>query len=337
MADGFNNLSDTGTVLVSFFSMWMARKPRDKEHPFGHGRMEYIGSLAISVLILYIGIDLLRTSLGAIRSPQAPIFSRTVLIITAASIPIKGFLYYYYRKYGKAHGIDTLLASAQDSLNDMITTTVIIIGLLLSHFLGILIDGYLGLAVAGIIIWSGIKIMLDTVNRLIGGKPDKQLGSEAISILLSHPQIKGIHDFVLHDYGPGRAFASVHAEIDAKEDLLEIHEVIDLAEREIMDRLHLPINIHMDPVVEDEGGADSPGKLISEYLTSLDPPLSMHDFRVVPGKYLMKLIFDITVPVDAKKPDDEIVAEISAFASSLDPRYRCIISVDHDYFDSISL
>lgn len=335
LADGFNNLSDTGAVLVSFFSMWLAQKPRDKEHPFGHGRLEYIGSLAISVLILYIGIDLMRTSFEAVRTPQAPLFSWTVLLITAASIPVKVFLYFFYKKHGKAHGIDTLLASAQDSANDVLTTSAIIAGLLLSHFQGVLIDGYLGLGVAGLIIYSGIRIMRDTVNRLIGGKPDKALGNQAISMLLAHPDIQGVHDFVLHDYGPGRAFASVHAEVDASGNILEIHEVIDQAELEILEKLHLPINIHMDPVVKDEGGEDSPGKRIAGYLSAYDPPLSMHDFRVVPGKTLIKLIFDIIVPLDAARSDEEIAADITAFARSLDPRYRCIIHVDHDYFDSM--
>ena len=336
IADGFNNLSDTGAVLVSFLSMWLGQKPRDKEHPFGHGRMEYIGSLAISVLILYIGIDLFRSSFQAARDPQAPIFTWTVFFITAASIPVKVFLFIFYRRNGKAQGIDTLLAAAQDSLNDVITTTAVAGGLLLSHFYGILIDGYLGLAVAALIIWSGIKIMRDTVNRLLGGAPDKALGAEAISLLLARPEIKGIHDFVLHDYGPGRAFASVHAEVDAKGDVMAIHEVIDDAEREIMEKLHLPINIHMDPVVDDEMGEDSPGKRIAGYLASYDPPLSMHDYRMVPGKTLIKLIFDVTVPMESKHEDKDIVDDISKFASGLDPRYRCIVTVDHDYFDSIS-
>lgn len=336
MADGFNNLSDTGAVLVSFLSMWLAQKPRDKEHPFGHGRMEYIGSLAISVLILYIGIDLFRSSFMAVRNPQAPLFSWIVFFITAGSIPVKFFLYFFYKKHGKSQNIETLLAAAQDSFNDVITTTVVVAGLLLSHFYGVLIDGYLGLAVAALILWSGIKIMRDTVNRLIGGTPDKALGTEAINMLLARPEIKGIHDFVLHDYGPGRAFASVHAEVDAKGDVLEIHEVIDEVEREILDKLHLPINIHMDPVIEDEMGEDSPGKRIAAFLDSFNPPLSMHDFRVVPGKSLIKLIFDVTVPMESKQKDADIVKSITQFVGGLDPRYRCIITIDHDYFDSIA-
>ncbi|MGI6688210.1 MAG: cation diffusion facilitator family transporter [Christensenellales bacterium] len=336
MGDGLNNLSDTGAVLVSFLSLWLAQKPRDKEHPFGHGRMEYMGSLVISVLILYVGIDLMRNSLMAVRHPEAPLFTWTVLFVTAGSIPVKVFLFFFYKRYGKSYHIDTLLAAAQDSRNDALTTIVIVLGLLFSHFYGLLIDGYLGLAVAVLIIWSGINIMRETVNRLIGGKPDKALGNEAIKLLLARPDIKGIHDFVLHDYGPGRAFASVHAEVDAKGDVFGVHEVIDDVEREIMDKLHLPINIHIDPVVEDEMGEDSPGRRIAEYLNSYDPPLSMHDFRLVPGKTLIKLIFDITVPMDSKQKDADIIANVTRFVEELDPRYRCIITIDHDYFDSIA-
>ena len=332
-ADGFNNLTDTGAVLVSFISLRIARKPRDKEHPFGHGRMEYIGSLVIAVLILYIGMDLFRTGIEAIRNPQAPLFGWTALIVTAFSIPVKVFLYYYYRKNGKAHAIDTLIAASQDSFNDVITTSAIVAGLLLSHFYGILVDGYLGLGVSLLIIWSGIQIMRDTVNRLIGGKPDQALGSEAIRILLSRPEIRDIHDFVLHDYGPGRAFASVHAEVDADWDILAIHEVIDQAEREIMEKLNLPINIHIDPVVEDEMAEGSPGHAISVYLAGFDPPLTLHDFRMVRGKKVIKLLFDVLVPVNTKQSDEDILKDIADYAKSLDPRYRAIISIDHDYFN----
>jgi len=336
VADGFNNLSDMGAVLVSFISLWLARKPRDEAHPFGHGRMEYIGSLAISMLILYIGLDLARTSWQAIRAPKMPLFSWPVLFITAAGIPVKVFLYFFYRKNGREYNIDPLLASAQDSINDVLITTVIVAGLLLSHFYGLLADGFLGLGVAVLILFSGFKILRDTVNRLIGGRPDKALGAGAIAILRSFPEILDIHDFVLHDYGPGRAYASVHAEVQGNAKLLDIHEAIDRAEREIMARLKLPINIHIDPVLPDAGGEDSLAKRISAYLSEYDPPLSMHDFRLVPGKTLIKLIFDITIPAEAQQKEEEMIADITAFAQGLDPRHRCIINVDHDYFDSIS-
>jgi len=336
VADGLNNLTDMGAVLVSFISLRLARKPKDMEHPFGHGRMEYIGSLVISILILYIGLDLARTSWGAITRPEAPIFTWAVFIITVAGIPVKVFLFFFYRRNGKSYSIASLAASAQDSLNDVMTTTMIAIGLLLSHFFGLLVDGYLGLGVAVLILWSGYRILRDTVTQLIGGKPDKALGTQAITILRSYPEILGLHDFVLHDYGPGRAYASVHAEVSASTSLISIHEAIDRAEREIMDCLDLPINIHMDPVVADEVGSDSPAKKITAFLTGYNPPLSMHDFRMVPGKTRIKLIFDITLPVDTSHKEDEIIRDISAFAQSLDPRHRCIINVDYNYFGSIS-
>ncbi|MDD4080035.1 MAG: cation diffusion facilitator family transporter [Eubacteriales bacterium] len=335
LADGLNNFSDIGSVLVSFISLRLARKPRDKEHPFGHGRMEYIGSLAISMLILYIGIDLARTSWEAIRNPKAPIFTWATLLITAASIPVKLFLFFFYRRNGREYSISTLMASAQDSINDVMTTTVIVIGLMLSHFYGILIDAYLGLGVSLLIIWGGYKILRDTVSRLIGGEPDKALGAQAIAILRSYPEIMGLHDFVLHDYGPGRAYASVHAEVSSEASLVTIHEVIDRAEREIMDHLGLPINIHMDPVVTVKAGDNGPASQIADYLSAYDPPLSMHDFRVVPGQTVIKLIFDITIPADTQHKEADIIRDISAFAKSLDPRNRCIINIDHDYFDSI--
>lgn len=335
-ADGLNNVTDMGAVLVSFISLRLARKPRDREHPFGHGRVEYIGSLAIAMLILYLGMDLARTSWTAIRHPEAPIFTWITFFITAAGIPVKIFLYFFYRKTGRTYGIGPLLASAQDSLNDVLTTSVILAGLLLSHFFGLLIDGYLGMGVGILILWSGFRILRDTVSRLIGGEPDKELGTQAIAILRSYPEILGLHDFMLHDYGPGRAYASVHAEVSAEASLLSVHGAIDRAEREIMDRLDLPINIHIDPVLGEEAEDGSPAKQIAAHLAEHDPPLSMHDFRMVPGKTLIILIFDITVPADVQREEENIIRDITAFAQSLDPRHRCIINVDHDYFDSIA-
>jgi cation diffusion facilitator family transporter len=331
LADGINNLSDAGSVLVSMFSLRFARKPQDTEHPFGHARMEYIGALTIAVIILYIGIDLLSSSIQAIRSPKAPIFSWWVLALTAMSIPAKLFLWLYYRKQGKKYGIPPLLASSQDSFNDVLITSAVIIGLLLSRFSGLILDGWLGILVSLFVLWSGFRLIRGTVSDLIGGKPNKELGQQILKILKQYPEILGVHDFVLHDYGPGRTMASVHAEVSASENLLNIHEVIDQAEQEVISQLGIIIIIHMDPLVPLDAPGQETKSLISQYLHEMKPPLALHDYRRIPGKMVIKLIFDVTVPIDFKQ-EDQLIRNLTAYAKTLDIRHQCVILVDHDYF-----
>lgn len=331
LADGVNNLSDMGSVLVSFFSLKAARKPEDKEHPFGHARMEYIGSMAIAVIVLYIGIDLLRTSVQTIQSPQIPNFSWWLVGLTAISIPAKLFLWLFYRKWGKKYSLTTILASSQDSFNDVLITSSVLLGLLITHFLKIQTDGWLGLLVSLFILYSGIQMLKGTVNDLLGGAPNQELGKKILDILMQYPQIIGTHDFVLHDYGPGRAMASIHAEVSADEKLIEIHEVIDQAEQQIMSELGLPINIHMDPVVSDDAPGQSRKVLISKFLQQIDPALSLHDFRVVPGKQNIKLIFDIAVPA-GYEDSDGLIKKVSDYSKTLDVRHTCVIGIDKDYF-----
>lgn len=334
LADGINNLSDSASVLISIVVMRVARKPGDENHPFGHGRMEYIGSLVIAIIILYVGIDLLRASVRAILQPVAPDFSWWILIATAVTLPVKAFMWRFYRFYGKKHDASTLLAASQDSFNDILTTSAVLIGLLALRFFGWVLDGYLGVLVSLIILWGGFQLIRGTINDLIGGRPDEEIGDKILSILKSYPEIKGYHDFVLHDYGPNRSMASIHAEVDANAKLLDIHEVIDQAEQEIQRKLNLPINIHMDPFLADDNLDSGPRKQIADYLSQLDPPLSMHDFRIVPGKRAMKLIFDLVVPAGFGD-EASIIQQIEAFAKSLNPKYTCVIRVDHDYFSHL--
>lgn len=332
LADGINNLSDTGSVLISFFSMRLARKPGDREHPFGHGRMEYIGSLAIAVVILYIGIDLLKSSAAAIMKPEAPQFSWLLAGVTALGIPAKVFLYMFYRKRGKAYGMSTLMAAAQDSFNDVLITTAVLLGLFASRFLNIQADGWLGALVSLFILWSGISLIRETVSDLLGGKPDRELGRKALDILRKYPEIKGTHDFVLHDYGPGRSMASIHAEVDAASSLTDIHDVIDLAEQEVQQELGLLMTIHMDPVLPPDAPGQEVKAALKDFLARQNPPLSMHDFRLVPGKRVIKLVFDVVVPADYQ--DVGLEARIEAFAKELDERHHCVIQLDRDYFIS---
>lgn len=330
VADGLNNLSDTGSVLISWLSMHLARKPEDREHPFGHGRMEYIGSLAIAMIILYVGFDLLKSSVGAILHPKAPQFEWWIAAITFLGIPAKIFLFFLYRKSGKKYNMSTLLAAAQDSFNDVLITSAVILGLFASHFLGFNVDGWLGLMVSAFILWSGISLIRETATSLLGGKPDHELGRKILDILKRYPEITGVHDFMLHDYGPGRSFSSIHAEVDANSSLLAIHDIIDQAEQEILRELDMPITIHIDPTLPEGAPGQEVKDSLSAFLAQMTPPLSLHDFRMVPGKRVIKLIFDVSVPADYH--DRELVRRIEAYARSLDSRHQCIIQLDRDYF-----
>ena len=330
LADGLNNLSDTGSVIISWLSLHIARKPEDHNHPYGHGRFEYIGSLAIAVVIVYVGIDLLKSSVGAIINPVQPLFSWWVAGLTALGIPAKIFLYLFNGKKGKAYNLSTLLAAAQDSLNDVLITSAVLIGLFLSEFAGILADGWLGLLVSGFILYSGISIIRDTVTVLVGGKPDQDIGNKILDIIRRYPIIQGYHDFVMHDYGPGKTMASIHVEVDASLSLMDVHEVVDEIEQEILHTLNLPITIHMDPVLPITAPGQEIKQRLTAYLDSLTPPLSMHDFRMVQGKKTTKLIFDVVVP--AEEHNEALIPKIKAFAQSINPRFVCFIRIDRDYF-----
>ena len=334
LADGINNLSDSATVIVSMLSMSMARKPGDAEHPFGHGRLEYVGSLVISSIILYIGVDLLLSSVQAVLHPSAPMFSWVIVGLTAVTLPVKWAMLRMYRKNGEKYKIQTLKAAAQDSFNDILITSAVVVGLLVLYFFGIVIDGYLGVLVSGIILFSGICLIRETVNDLIGGKPDRELGEKILTILKKYPELLGEHDFVLHDYGPGRKMASIHAEVSAGVNLLDIHDVVDQAEQEILRELGLPISIHIDPVMPDDDPAQGPKTRIEEFLARQDPPLSLHDFRMIPGKRQIRLIFDVVVP-ETFGDEEELIQRISEFARQINPRFECIIQVDRNYFTHV--
>lgn len=330
LADGINNLSDTGSVLISFFSLKMAQKPEDKEHPFGHARIEYIGTLLIALIILYAGIDLLRSSVNAIVEGSSPLFSWWIAGLTALSIPAKVFLWRFYLKIGRKYEIPSLLAASQDSVNDVVSTSAVLLGLFATHFLNLKADGWVGLAVSLFILYGGFKLVRETATSIIGGTPNVQLGKAILDIVKKYPRITGVHDFMLHDYGPGRSIASLHVEVSAEEKLIEIHEVIDQLEQEITTKFQMPITIHIDPTLPPDAPGYEVMTRIQEYLLTLHPGLSLHDFRIVPGKRVIKLVFDVVVPLDYHNKD--LISQIDAFAKEIDQRYECHILLDRDYF-----
>lgn len=329
-ADAANNLSDAAGSVMTLISVRLANKPVDPEHPFGHGRMEYIGSLAVGALIVAMGFSLLRDGLSAILHPEVLTVSWVVLVVLALSILGKLWLYFFYRQTGSAIQNGTLLAAAKDSLGDVLSTGAVLLSVVLNAAFGWKLDGWIGLVVAVIVLKAGVEVCRDTVDSLLGGKPDPEKIQQIRELLLAREGILGLHDLVLHDYGPGRCVASVHAEVSAEGNILDIHEMIDDAEREIGEIMHMPICIHMDPIVTTDETTNRVRQQLADFLGAMDASLSMHDFRMVPGEGHTNLIFDCVLPAGYKEKD-VLLKALTAYARSLDDRYRLVVQFDTDY------
>ena len=328
-ADAVNNLSDAGGSVVSLVTMRMAQKPVDKEHPFGHGRMEYIGALGVGLLILLMGVELLRDSVNSIMYPALLSFGWVPFGILMVSILMKLWLYRFYKYVGEKIDSSALLAASKDSLSDMIATLAVALSMLLGYFLGWKVDGWMGLAVAGLILKAGFDVCRSTVDQLLGGEPDKALGRKICDMVLAYDNVLGVHDLMVHDYGPGRCMASLHAEVPADGDLIELHEIIDRAEQEIAEKLNIIVCIHMDPIVS----GDPETERIRTHLAAMleKEGLMLHDLRRVPGKEQINLVFDVALPVDYKDPE-ALRVRIAQAAKEIDPRHFCVIHFDLDFY-----
>ena len=329
-ADAANNLSDAAGSVVALISVRLARKPVDLDHPFGHGRMEYLGSLAVGVLIVLMGVTLLRDAVLSILNPESLSVSWVVIAVLALSVLGKWWLYLFYQKTGGDTKNGTLLAAAQDSRGDMLATSAVLVSLALNVFFSWSVDGWIGLVVAVIVLKAGWGVCSETVDSLLGGRPDPERIEQLRTLLLAREGILGLHDLVLHDYGPGRCFASVHAEVDAGGNILDIHEMIDDAEREVGHIMKMPICIHMDPIVTANEEVNRVRDEMNHFLTAMDPALSMHDFRMVPGEGHTNLIFDCVLPVGYQQKD-MVLNALNAHARSLDDTYRLVVMFDTDY------
>lgn len=330
MADAANNLSDAAGSVVTFLTVRLARKPVDADHPFGHGRMEYVGSLAVGALIVVMGVGLLRDGIVAIFHPEAPTVSPVVIAVLVLSILAKLWLFAFYRKLGSRTGNGTLLAASKDSLGDVLSTSAVLLSVLCNLAFHWCIDGWVGVLVSLIVLKAGYEVCKDTLDSLLGGRPDPEKIQQLRTLLLSREGILGIHDLVLHDYGPGRCFASVHAEVSADGSILAIHEIIDDAEREIGAKMHMPICIHMDPIITDDETSNRIRDELQAFLKDMDPALSLHDFRMVPGEGHTNLIFDCVLPAGYKEKQ-ALQTALTAFTHSLDPRYNLVVTFDTDY------
>ncbi len=330
-ADAANNLSDAAGSIVSLVTMRLATKPVDRDHPFGHGRYEYLGALGVGVLILVMGVELLTSGVEAILHPVLPQFSWGMMAILVVSVVMKVLLGAFGKALGGLIDASALVAAAKDAMSDALATSAVALGMVIGHFFHLPVDGYMGVAVALLVFKAGWGVCKETVDSLLGGKPDQELGRKITRHIESCEHILGTHDLIIHDYGPGRCFASIHAEVPANGSMIEIHEIIDRAEQDILEELGVPVCIHMDPIVTGDARTDYAAICLSRHLKSLGESFMLHDLRLVPGEERINLVFDVAVPAgytELKMLEDSI----QQAAKAIDPRYRCVIKFDVDYY-----
>lgn len=330
-ADAFNNLSDAGSSVITMIGFRMAGQKPDSTHPFGHGRIEYISGLIVSLLILLMGTELLKSSVEKIFAPVPSDYGAFTLIILFAAIAVKFYMYFYNRKISEKINSEAMKATAADSLSDCLATSAVLLSVIISRFSGVDIDGWCGIAVAVFIIIAGLRAAKETISPLLGQKPDREFVRNIEETVLSHPEIIGIHDLIVHDYGPGRVMISLHAEVSDKENITTIHEIIDETERELSQKLDCHAVIHMDPVSTDDEETNRLKKEVSKIVKTTDPTLSLHDFRLVKGDRRTNIIFDLVVPYSEENDEEKIKNIISQKIKELDATYFAIIEIDNDY------
>lgn len=328
IADAINNLSDASSSVVTLLGFKMAQQPADAEHPYGHARYEYLSGLVVAALILIIGFDLAKSSFQKILHPEAVEFSAATFVVLVLSIAVKLWMAGFFRSLGKRIHSTTLQATSVDSRNDVVASTAVFLGCAVGYFFHVNIDGIIGLAVAVFILYSGVDIARETISPLLGKQADPELIDRITQLVLSHEKILGIHDLLVHDYGPGQCFATVHAELSAEEDPLECHDIIDDIERDALEQMNVHLVIHYDPVVLNDEEWNTMREIMDEIIVKVDPKLSMHDFRVVRSSKKTKLMFDLAVPYSMRSRHREIKAQIDALLAERGKDYKTVISFD---------
>lgn len=332
-ADAFNNLSDAGSSIITLIGFRLSGQAPDPEHPFGHGRMEYISGLLVSVAILVMGFELIRSSFGKLRDPELIESSALVLGILLASILVKVYMFYYNRSLSKKLDSAAMKATSVDSLSDTVATTLVLIATVISKYTGLILDGWFGILVGIFIIYTGGSTLKETIDLLIGQPPKKEFIDEIREIVLGHSLVYGVHDLIVHDYGPGRRMISLHAEVAVDGDIQDIHEQIDHIEHELQEKLNCSATIHMDPIVTDDKEVLEMKAKVEAMVQSLDEAFSMHDFRMVKGPTRTNLIFDVEVPRKTSLTDNEIMNRLKEQIHGLPGnKYFAVIQIDHEYY-----
>lgn len=329
-ADGVNNLTDAGSNIISILSFHLANKPADKDHPFGHERTETIASLFVGILILVLGFETAKESISKVIHPGSIDFRIASVIILLISIIVKFWMYAYNKKLSKTYDSSLLEATALDSISDVCGTTAVLVSTLLSPVLHFNLDGYMGIVVSGIILYGAYGLLRDMINSLIGEAPDPELVHNIVDRIMAHPAILGVHDMMLHNYGPNKIFASAHVEVDSSKDIFETHDHIDNIEREVKENMNIDLVLHMDPVKVNDPETELYRAKVVEAIHQIDPKWGFHDFRIVSGPTHVNLVFDLVIPFEEKCSQEEIEDMLLKHIQS-DKKIYLVLTIDHPY------
>ena len=327
-ADAVNNLTDSGSSVVTLIGFKMASKPADEKHPFGHARIEYLSGVIVSFIVIFLGLQLGMSSIEKIITPEKNALTPVALIVLVISILAKLWQCLFYRKVGRMIKSESVEATSKDSRNDVIATSVVLLGAVIAMLTGVNLDGYMGAAVALFIVFSGVQLTISTADPLLGQAPEGELVQTITEKMLSYPGIIGMHDLAVHNYGVGRCFASAHCEVDARNDILVSHDLIDNIERDFSRDLGIHMVIHLDPVIVGDARTDALHRKVQSLVTALYPTVTIHDFRVIWGVTHSNIVFDAAVPFAVKDSDAVITQKFEAEIQKLDPDYRTVVTID---------
>lgn len=327
-ADAVNNLTDSGSSVVTLIGFKMASKPADEKHPFGHARIEYLSGVIVSFIVIFLGLQLGMSSIEKILTPEENALTPVALVVLVISILAKLWQCLFYRKVGRMIKSESVEATSKDSRNDVIATSVVLFGAVITMLTGVNLDGYMGAAVALFIVFSGVQLTISTADPLLGQAPEGELVQTITEKMLSYPGIIGMHDLAVHNYGVGRCFASAHCEVDAKNDILVSHDLIDNIERDFSRDLGIHMVIHLDPVIVGDARTDALHCKVQSLVTALYPTVTIHDFRVIWGVTHSNIVFDAAVPFSVKDSDAVITQKLEAEIQKLDPDYRTVVTID---------
>lgn len=327
-ADAVNNLTDSGSSVVTLIGFKMASKPADEKHPFGHARIEYLSGVIVSFIVIFLGLQLGMSSIEKILTPEENALTPVALVVLVISILAKLWQCLFYRKVGRMIKSESVEATSKDSRNDVIATSVVLLGAVITMLTGVNLDGYMGAAVALFIVFSGVQLTISTADPLLGQAPEGELVQTITEKMLSYPGIIGMHDLAVHNYGVGRCFASAHCEVDAKNDILVSHDLIDNIERDFSRDLGIHMVIHLDPVIVGDARTDALHRKVQSLITALYPTVTIHDFRVIWGVTHSNIVFDASVPFAVKDSDAVITQKLEAEIQKLDPDYRTVVTID---------
>ena len=331
VADGINNLADGASSIITLLGFKLASLPEDEEHPYGHARIEYIAGMAVSVMILIVGFELGKSSLEKIITPEPLEFSWTVVIVLLIAIAIKVWQAIFNISTGKKINSLALIATGTDSRNDVISTVVVLLGILIGHFFNVMVDGYFGLAVAVFILWSGVSLIKETISPLLGEAPDEELVSQIEAMAMAYDGAIGIHDLIVHNYGPGKVFASMHIEVDSSVDVMESHDLIDIIEKKLSESLNILLTIHMDPVDINNPYREPLTHILNDVLREIPGALGFHDLRIVPGTTHTNVIFDVVLSHECELSQKEISDILKQKVSEFNSSFLCVIEYDMNY------